>query len=90
MATIISFIMCFTLLTNVAHAEELAPVISDYVEEISSETDEEISSDFAEDISLETNEEIDPILTGTESEDDIDATEGESENDFRGSFGCDF
>ena len=35
LATIISFMMCFTLLTNVAHAEELAPVISDYVGEIS-------------------------------------------------------
>ncbi len=81
MATIISFIMCFTLLTNVAHAEELAPVISDYVEEISSETDEEISSDFVEDISLETNEEIDPILTGTESEEDTDTHEAETEDD---------
>ena len=39
LATIISFLMCFTLLTNVAHAEELAPVISEYVEELSSDND---------------------------------------------------
>lgn len=69
MATIISFIMCFTLLTNVAHAEELAPVISDYVEEISSETDEEISSDFVEDNSLETD------APEGESENDFGASE---------------
>ena len=73
MATIISFIMCFTLLTNVAHAEELAPVISDYVEEISSETDEEISSDFVEDNSLE-NE-----APEGESENDFGASEEESD-----------
>ena len=46
LATIISFLMCFTLLTNVAHAEELAPVISEYVEELSSDND--VDSDLIE------------------------------------------
>ena len=70
LATIISFLMCFTLLTNVAHAEELAPVISEYVEELSSEND--VDYDLIETVieSEEVSDEEGEIITD-------DSVEGE-------------
>ena len=82
LATIISFLMCFTLLTNVAHAEELAPVISEYVEELSSDND--VDSDLIEtDIESEEvpadEEEI--IITDDSVEGDVIETVDEIEEE---------
>ena len=91
LATILSFLMCLSLFTNVAHAEEIVPAepgISEEIEYVSEEEPEiivlDIDSDTVEEDSAE--EESEEALVPTEEETDtfeVPTEEETEENEIR-------